>query len=90
MNGADQMSDIVQVIQMLVTLAVGICTIVALTRKQPPIDQVLREEIGKIYEENKKDRSCTEHAIRDHEGRIAKLEGVCQTRNGNGKSCAKL
>ncbi|HPS07332.1 MAG TPA: hypothetical protein PLG22_07355 [Kiritimatiellia bacterium] len=89
MNGADQLGNLVQGIQALVTLAVGVCTIVALTRKQPPIDQILREEISKLYDENKLDRRSTEKELRDHEGRIAKLEGTCQSLNGNGKSCAR-
>ena len=86
----EQMGGTVQVIQALVTLAVGVCTIVALTRKQPPLDQILREETGKLYEENKKDRASTEHALRDHETRLSRLEGKCLSQhNGTGKSCGK-
>jgi hypothetical protein len=59
------------VIQALVTLAVGICSISALTRKQPPIE----ETIGKIFDENKRDRESVNNAMRDHERRISRLEG---------------
>lgn len=71
MNGAENMGSIVQAIQALVTLAVGICSIIALTRKQPPIET----EIAKLYEENKRDRETTGGVIRDHECRISRLEG---------------
>lgn len=81
------MSNLVLGLQALITLAVGICTIIALTRKHPPVEEILREEIGKLYEENKKDRATTENAIRDHERRIARLEGTCQSRTKTGKSC---
>jgi len=58
-------------IQALVTLAVGICSVYALTRKQPPIE----ETIGKLFDENKADREATNNALRDHERRISRLEG---------------
>lgn len=89
MNGAENLSTVVPAIQALVTLAVGVCTVVALTKKAPPLETILREEIGKLYEENKKDRRSMETDLRDHEGRISKLEGTCQSRNVNAKSCAK-
>lgn len=94
------MGSIVQAIQALVTLAVGICTIIALSRKQPPIETTIKTEVGRIenklsnvsadlYDENKSDRLTSETTFRDHEKRISTLEGTCHSRNQNGKSCAK-
>lgn len=73
MNGAEvgNISDAMQAIQALVTLAVGVCSVIALMRKQPPIES----EIGKLYEENKRDREATGNALQDHERRISKIEG---------------
>lgn len=101
MNGADQMGSLVDGIQALVTLAVGVCSIVAMTRKQPPIETTISKgmeklrdnlgtEVGKIYDDMKKNHSSVQVDLKDHEGRIAKLEGTCQSRNSNGNNCSKL
>ena len=73
MNGAEisNLNDLLQAIQAIVTLAVGICSVVALMRKQPPVET----DIAKLYDENKQDRAATGAAIQDHERRIAKIEG---------------
>ena len=65
------MGETLMAIQALVTLAVGICSVIALTRKQPPIET----EIAKLYDENKRDRETTNNSILDHERRISKIEG---------------
>lgn len=96
-----------QGIQALVTLAVGICTIIALNRKQPSIDVTVRgieaaireklegmrelisDQIGEVYGELKKNHASVQSDLKDHEGRVAKLEGTCQSRNSNGNSCVK-
>lgn len=72
MNGAEDINSTLQAIQALVTLAVGICSIYALTRKQPSIENTF----DKLFDENKKDRAATNSAILDHEHRISKLEGA--------------
>jgi apolipoprotein N-acyltransferase len=107
MQGADQLGSLVNGIQALVTLAVGICTIVALNRKQPPVDVTVRaiedaireklgdlrelisEQIDGVYCDVKKNHNSVMIDLKDHEGRIGKLEGTCQSRNSNGSSCVK-
>lgn len=107
MQGADQLGDLVDGIQALVTLAVGICTIIVLNRKQPPVDVTVRgieaairekldglrtfisSEIASVYDDVKGNHASVSHDLKDHEGRIAKLEGTCQSRNSNGNNCAK-
>ena len=84
MNDAGTYVNVLQAIQALVTLAVGFCSIYALLRKNPALDTIVREEIGKLYEENKRDRASTDNVIRDHESRISRLEGKCSI-NKNAK-----
>ena len=59
------------VVQTIMSVVVGICAVYALTRTPSATAQDIRE----LYNENKADRKSTESTLRDHEGRIAKLEG---------------
>jgi hypothetical protein len=95
MQGSD-LGSIVAGINTIITLAVGVCTIVALTRRSPPIESaidslrdLIRTEIGGVYRDVKTNHSSVQIDLKDHEGRISTLEGTCRERTKIESNCAR-